>query len=128
MLSATVTTCLCRWRFLCSPRILSASACRLATPLLIYLPLKTIAREGPATLLIKLRCSATCAYAWGQTSSKGARLSTLSSTAPGWYPDEASQGTRYWDGGRWTDAVRPPRKRFAAEAKHSVWGIILVVF
>lgn len=46
----------------------------------------------------------------------------------GWYPDETNGGTRYWDGQRWTSAWRPPRRTFAAKAKHTGWGIALSIY
>lgn len=46
-------------------------------------------------------------------------------TAPGWYPDEAAAGTRYWDGKRWTGDTRPPRRALAAASVNRGWGIAL---
>lgn len=37
---------------------------------------------------------------------------------PGWYPDPDTGGTRYWEGSRWSGAVRPRRRPFAAEANY----------
>ena len=47
--------------------------------------------------------------------------------APGWYPDESTGGTRYWDGHRWTGDARPERLPFAAAAAHKGWGIALTI-
>ncbi|WP_339622155.1 SHOCT domain-containing protein [uncultured Salinibacterium sp.] len=46
--------------------------------------------------------------------------------APGWYPDPATGGTRYWEGSRWTGDVRPRRKPFAASSKSGVAAIIAI--
>lgn len=46
---------------------------------------------------------------------------------PGWYPDKATRGTRYWDGQRWTGDKRPQRRAFAAVSAHRGWGIALVI-
>lgn len=48
-------------------------------------------------------------------------------TSPGWYPEEASGGTRYWDGHRWTGDTRPQRRTFAAKSSSGVWGIALTI-
>lgn len=47
--------------------------------------------------------------------------------SPGWYRDQATRGTQYWDGKRWTGFRRPPRRPFAAAASHRGWGIFLIV-
>lgn len=45
----------------------------------------------------------------------------------GWHRDEATGGSRYWDGSHWTGDFRPPRKPFAAASAHKGWGIGLTV-
>lgn len=52
-------------------------------------------------------------------------MSDDSHAAADWYPDEHTDGTRYWDGERWTSYARPPRRTFAAESSHKVWGTLL---
>lgn len=49
------------------------------------------------------------------------------SSAQGWYPDESTGGTRFWDGRQWTSDTRPPRKAFAAESSHRGAGLTLMV-
>ncbi|GAA4816566.1 DUF2510 domain-containing protein [Nocardioides caeni] len=46
---------------------------------------------------------------------------------PGWYPDPAKSGTRYWDGHYWV-ASRPERQPYAARAHHRGWGLTLLIF
>lgn len=46
---------------------------------------------------------------------------------PGWHPDPATGGTRYWNGARWL-ASRPKRRPFAAAGAHKGWGIGLLAF
>ena len=43
-------------------------------------------------------------------------------TAPGWYPDPDTDGTKYWEGSRWTGDVRPPRRAFAAPGHEPLWA------
>lgn len=33
----------------------------------------------------------------------GTAAATAPATPPGWYPDPAGHGSRWWDGARWTD-------------------------
>lgn len=50
-------------------------------------------------------------------------MNTSYPTGLGWYPDEQTGGTKFWDGSEWTGDLRPPRKRFAAAAHHRGGGI-----
>lgn len=50
-------------------------------------------------------------------------MNTSYPTGLGWYPDEQTGGTKFWDGRQWTGDLRPPRKRFAAAAHHRGGGI-----
>ncbi len=43
-------------------------------------------------------------------------------TVKGWYPDDATGGTRYWDGARWSGDIRPARRPFAASSAHRSEG------
>ena len=47
--------------------------------------------------------------------------------APGWYPDTATGGTRFWDGSRWTGDVRPPRRAFAAASAQPLFGGLAIM-
>lgn len=46
---------------------------------------------------------------------------------PGWVPDPSTGGTAYWDGWRFTGDRRPPRRRFAAAARHTTAGVIWIL-
>lgn len=46
---------------------------------------------------------------------------------PGWEPDPDTGGTAYWDGERFTGDRRPPRRKFAAAARHNRSGAICIV-
>lgn len=48
-------------------------------------------------------------------------------TAPGWYPDPDTGGTKYWEGSRWTGDVRPRRRTFAAPAREPLWAGIIAM-
>ncbi len=45
-------------------------------------------------------------------------------TLPGWLPDPSTGGTAFWDGQRFTGDRRPPRRKFAAEARLSRSGAL----
>lgn len=47
---------------------------------------------------------------------------------PGWVPDPRTGGTAYWDGWRFTGDRRPPRRRFAAAARHTKAGAVSILF
>lgn len=55
-------------------------------------------------------------------------MTNTTPTFEGWYPDEETGGTKFWDGHQWTGDTRPPRKKFAAQAAHRGWGIGLFLF
>jgi hypothetical protein len=49
-------------------------------------------------------------------------------TPPGWYPDPSgAQGTRYWDGYRWSPSVPPPKKNSNALLIIGIVGAVVVV-
>ena len=59
----------------------------------------------------------------GLTTNRQPKLATP--TFAGWYPDERSGGTAYWDGSRWTGDTRPRRRRFAAASRQDGPGFAL---
>lgn len=44
-----------------------------------------------------------------------------------WYVDSETGGTKYWDGSSFTGDTRPPRKPFAAKARHSARGYLCLL-
>lgn len=46
----------------------------------------------------------------------------------GWFADEQTGGTKYWDGWRWTGDSRPPRRRFAARSSRPIIGSVMAVY
>ena len=45
----------------------------------------------------------------------------------GWYPDDSTGGTRFWDGRQWSGDVRPIRQSYAAPYRSRAWGLPLTI-
>ncbi len=55
------------------------------------------------------------------TATMNAPSGSSSSSPPGWYPDPAGRGKRYWDGRAWTGMTRRPAASRTRNRGNGAW-------